>query len=296
MTGTSANSWQGSLPTRGLVLCLAGLLLAWAYVPLFAFYAREHWQVANLQGAYAHAPLVLAVICYCAWRRREALKATSAGTVSWKGLLLLLGGCAARLYGDLQGYVVLQGMSLIPLLAGAILVVHGEGAWRALRFPVLMLLFVVPLPNAAIDALTRPLVAATTGLVVPLLGLFDIEVARTGHVLVVAARGATELHEIVIAPECSGVRSLVALMAVGSLLAYLKGHPVRRSLLLLGLIPVFTLAGNVARVVATVVLIVYVSPAAAEHFFHEASGVLVFVLASAGLLAVDGLLDRWARR
>ena len=279
----------------GLFHLVAGGLLAWTYLPTLAFYAREHWDAANLQGAYAHAPLLLAAICWLAWQRRAVLSPELSGGLSPKGLLLLGAAAAARVYGDTQGYVVLQGMSVVPLLAGALLVLYGEEGWRAMRAPVLLLLLVIPLPNAALDALTQPLIDATASMVVPLLGLCDIEVARTGQLLTVNARGSEELHEIIVAPECSGIRSLVALLAISGLIASFGERSPGQALLLLLLTPLIAMLANVTRVVGTIVLIVYVNPASAESFFHSLSGVLLFVVATGGIVWFDSLIGRSSR-
>jgi len=278
-----------------VTLSVLALLVVWNYLPVLYLYASQHWETDNLQGAYAHAPLILMVLIYFAWRQREVFNAPPTKQISFKGLLLLAAGVAAKLYGDIHGYVVLQGLSLIPLLAGIIWVLQGEQAWRAMRFPILMLLFVVPLPNAAIDAITQPLISLTSDLVVPLLSLFDIEVSRTGHLLTVNARGSSEFHEVLIAPECSGIRSLVSLLAISSILAYLRGHQARRALLLFLITPLLTVLGNVVRIITTIVLIVYVSRESAESFFHSASGIVLFVVALCSLFAIDILLDRMTK-
>ena len=285
----------GSTRSSKVTLSLLALLVVWNYLPVLYLYASQHWETDNLQGAYAHAPLILMVLIYFAWRQREVFNAPPTMQISFKGLLLLAAGVAAKLYGDIHGYVVLQGLSLIPLLAGIIWVLQGEQAWRAMRFPILMLLFVVPLPNAAIDAITQPLISLTSDLVVPLLSLFDIEVSRTGHLLTVNARGSSEFHEVLIAPECSGIRSLVSLLAISSILAYLRGHQVRRAGLLFLITPLLTVLGNVVRIITTIVLIVYVSRESAESFFHSASGIVLFVVALCSLFAIDILLDRMTK-
>ena len=285
----------GSSRASRVTLSLLALLVVWSYLPVFYLYASQHWETHNLQGAYAHAPLVLIMLIYFAWRQRVVFNSPPTVQISFKGLLLLAAGAAARLYGEIHGYVVLQGLSLIPLLAGILWVLQGEQAWRAMRFPILMLLFVVPLPNAAIDAITQPLISLTSNLVVPLLSLFDIEVSRVGHLLTVNALGTSEFHEVLIAPECSGIRSLVSLLAISSMLAYLRGHHARRAVLLFLITPLLTLLGNVVRVITTIVLIVYVSPESAESFFHSASGIVLFVFALCGLFAADLFIDRLTR-
>ena len=213
--------------------------------------------------------------------------------VSFKGLALMVVGAAAEIYGDTHGYLVLQGLSLIPLAAGILLTLHGESAWRAMRFPLFMLMFVVPLPNAGIDAITKPLAILTGDLVVPMLWPFDIEASRAGQVLSVRGLGHDQFHQVIIAAECSGIRSLLALLAISSMLACLRGYSAKRTLVLLLLTPLLTMMGNAVRIVITTVMIVYVNPETAESFYHSASGILAVVIALCGLFAVDMLMDRF---
>ena len=272
---------------------LVVVLMVYIYQPLFFHFATEYWVSTNLDGTYAHAPLVMIGIIFVAWKRRDVFRVPASDNVSFKGLALLTVGAAAEIYGDTHGYLVLQGISLIPLAAGVLLILHGESAWRAMRFPLFMLVFVVPLPNAGIDAITKPLAILTGDLVMPMLLPFDIEATRAGHVLSVRGFGHDQFHQVIIAAECSGIRSLLALLAISSLLACLRGYSAKRTLVLLLLTPLLTLIGNAVRIVITTVMIVYVNPASAESFYHSASGILAVVIALCGIFAVDRLIDRF---
>ena len=192
-----------------------------------------------------------------------------------------------------HGYLVLQGLSLIPLVAGVLLTLHGESAWRAMRFPLFMLVFVVPLPHAGIDAITRPLAMLTGDLVIPMLSPFEIQASRAGQVLSVRGLGHDQFHQVIIASECSGIRSLLALLAISSMLACLRGYSATRTWALLLLTPLLVMTANAVRIVITTVMIVYVDPATAESFYHSASGILAVVIALCGLFAVDMLIDRF---
>lgn len=284
------------LPLKaGWVHLLALVLVVYIYQPLFLHFAEGYWISTNLDGAYAHAPLVLMGIIFIAWKRRGVFRMPASDNVSFTGLTLLAVGAVTEIYGDAHGYLVLQGLSLIPLAAGIILTLHGESAWRAMRFPLLMLVFVVPLPNAGIDAMTKPLAIMTGDLVIPMLLPFNIEATRLGQVLTVWGLGHEQFHQVIIAAECSGIRSLLALLAISSLLAGVRGHSAKRTLMLLLITPLMTLLGNAVRVVITTVMIVYVDPATAESFYHSVSGVLATVVALCGIFAFDKLLDRfWA--
>jgi len=268
------------------------LLLATSYLPVFSLYARQHWSDMNLQGAYAHAPLAILVIAFLIWRQRKKLSEPMLGAQNPGGLLLLASGVCLKMYGDVQGYVVLQGMSLIPVLLGLLQMYFGADTARTLRFPVLLLFFIIPLPGAAIDALTLPLIEITAELVTNVLPVFNIDVVKTGHTLTVNSVGLAEYHEVILAAECSGIRSLVSLLALSSIFAHLQGRGFGHStLLMLMTIPLIIL-GNFLRVTLTVLMIVYVSPETAETFFHWSSGLLLFIVTLFGLFSIDAMLSR----
>jgi len=269
------------------------LLLVASYLPVFTLYAKQHWSSSNLQGTYAHAPLTVLLILFLVWRQRSNLTGPKPATLPLSGLVLLLGGVVLKVYGDIHGYDVLQGMSLIPVLLGLSRLYCGTNAVNALRFPVLFLFFIIPLPGAAIDAITLPLVNATASLITGLLPLFSIEVAKTGHVLTVNAVGLPDFHEIILAPECSGIRSFVSLIALSSVFAHLQGrNSVHATILLLTTIPLVIL-GNCIRVALTVIMIVYIAPETAENFFHLTSGFLLFAVTLLGLFVADTAIKRW---
>ena len=153
--------------TAGWAHLLVVVLMVYIYQPLFLLFANEYWVSTNLNGAYAHAPLVFLGIIFLAWQRRDVFRTPASDKVSFKGLALMAVGAAAEIYGETHGYLVLQGLSLIPFAAGILLTLHGENAWRAMRFPLFMLVFIVPLPYAGIDAITRPLAILTRRLGYP---------------------------------------------------------------------------------------------------------------------------------
>lgn len=284
-----------TLPTGSVAFRLSVcLLLLVSYLPVFALYARQHWDAMNLQGAYAHAPLTLALIAWLVWRQREnlSLNKTTAEDIKVTALFTLSAGVLLKAYGDVQGYVVLQGASIIPVLLGLSYIYFDSASARRLRFPILMLAFVVPLPSAAIDAITQPLISITADAVTGLLPLFQIDVLREGFLLTVNRSGEESLHQVIMAPECSGIRSLVALLALGCLLTYIMGRSRIHSLLLLLLILPMVLLGNSLRVLSTILMIIFVSPETAENYFHWSSGLLLFAFTLVGLILADALLMR----
>jgi len=281
------------MPVSGILFqATALLLLVTSYLPVFSLYARQHWSDMNLQGAYAHAPLAILVIVFLIWSQRKKLSEPMLGTQNPGGLLLLASGVCLKIYGDVQGYVVLQGMSLIPVLLGLLRTHYGADTLRAVRFPVLLLFFVIPLPGAAIDALTMPLVEVAAELVATVLPMFNIDVVKTGHTLTVNSVGLAEYHEVILAAECSGIRSFVSLLALSSIFSHLQGRGFGHSTMLMLMTIPLVILGNCIRVTLTILMIVFVSPDTAQTFFHWSSGLLLFTVALFGLFIIDAMLSR----
>jgi exosortase len=92
--------------------------------------------------------------------------------------------------------------------------------------------------------------------------------------------------ELRIEHPCSGLRSLIALLATGALLAaHQPGSAWRRALLFLSAIPIAVLA-NALRLATLIVVAHYAGVPAAGGWVHEVSGYLVYVLALGGLMLV----------
>jgi exosortase len=110
-------------------------------------------------------------------------------------------------------------------------------------------------------------------------------VLREGNVLHLPAR------TLEVAEACSGIRSLVSLLMLGIVLGYFTERRIgARVLVTLAAIPIAILA-NAVRVAGTGLASEWVSPAAADGFFHSFSGWLMFVVAFAGLLLFQQLLS-----
>jgi exosortase len=280
-----------TLRTRLFELAVA-VLLAVSYWPVFSLYAQQQWTTGSLQGAYNHAWLALAAAAWLVWRQRGLWAAPGVPADSPAGWGWLSLGVFLKMYGEYHAYDVLQGISLVPTLAGLTMLRFGSAGWSRLRYPVLFLLFVIPLPDAAIDEITRPLIGLTAAALRWLLPLSGLEVGGAGQYLLLSDPAQGIVHELILAPECSGIRSLVTLLALASLVAHLHGlRAVAGTWLMLMALPL-TLFGNVLRVSLLALGMVHVSPEAAQAMFHDFSGILLFVVNLFGLLTFAWWLDR----
>jgi exosortase len=144
----------------------------------------------------------------------------------------------------------------------------------------------VPLPGFVVDGATAPLKEMVSSAVAWLLGAMGYAVERAGVVLAVNGR------EMLVADACSGLNSIVSLLAMGLLYAHLTRATVARAALLaLAVIPI-AVAANIGRVLALVLITVHAGPDAAQGWVHDALGLSVFVVALLSLIAIDRFAHR----
>ncbi len=269
-----------SLRRRGLaVACLMAAGVVWLYWGVMSSLVRQWASDDN----YSHGFFVVPLALFFAWERRAAL-ASAPRRPGVAGLALLVASLALLVAGYLGAELFLTRVSLVGVLAGITLFVWGRDQFRILAFPIAFLLLMIPLPAIIFNQIAFPLqlLASRTGEVV--LALAGIPVLREGNVLQLPTRS------LEVAEACSGIRSLVSLLMLGIVLGYFTERRTgARIIIALAAIPIAIVA-NAARVAGTGLASELVSPAAAEGFFHTFSGWLMFVVAFAGLLAVQRTL------
>ncbi len=239
---------------------------------------------------YSHGFFVLPLAAYFAWERRAAARDRGDRRPSVLGLLVIVGSLLVYTAGLLGAELFLTRISMIGVIAGTVLFVWGWAHVRILLFPILFLLLMVPLPSIIFNQIAFPLqlVASQAGEAV--ITTAGIPVLREGNVLQLPSR------TLEVAEACSGIRSLVSLLMLAIVLGYFTERRTgARVLIALAAVPIAIVA-NAARVAGTGLAAEWVSPAAAEGFFHTFSGWLVFVVAFAGLLLVQQVALALPRR
>jgi exosortase len=274
-TGGSRN-WQALLVVGALVALLAGL-----YHEVLVKLGIQ-W---NDDPDYSHGFLVPVLVGYFVWERWDRLKVIRIAPSLW-GVALLASGLLMLVIGSIGAELYLQRSSLIVVIAGLVLLIMGRDALKTFMFPIAFMLFMVPLPAIVVNAVAFPLQLFAARTAEFCLFNFGIPVLREGNVIVLA--GTT----LEVAEACSGIRSLQALLALGTVYAYFSQRSTwKRWTLVLLSVPI-AIAANAFRVSGTGVLANYWGSQAAEGFYHTFSGWLIFVVAFLLLLACGGLLSK----
>ncbi len=250
-----------------------------------------YWEVGQVfvgrwfEGStYYHCMVVPAIAGWLLWRRRECL-ASAQSKPSLAGFLLLALGVLLYLAAARTGVRMAAGVAFPVILAGIVGAVHGSRVLRIAAVPIGLLIFAVPFPKHAIGMVAMPMQqvsAIITGEVAPLLGL---QVVQQGINL--------NLHgfTFVVAEECSGMHSLVALLLTGFILVELSPLTIRRKVGAIAVIPPIVLFANVVRLTVVLLLGEYFGPKfALGTVVHGFSDVIVYVTAVLSFILIIGWL------
>lgn len=272
-----------AMVTGSLLVGLVGLLAVLYYPILYPMVVQ--W---NNDPDYSHGFLIPFIAAYFIWERRHHILARPPQP-DRLGMVLMGIGLSLLLVGLVGAELYLQRVSLLIVLAGGVLLILGRATLKVLAFPIGFLLFMIPLPAIVVNAIAFPLQLFAAKTATYCLDTFGIPVLREGNVIVLAS---TKLE---VAEACSGIRSLQALVALGTVFAYFSQPRVwKRWVLVMLSIPI-AIAANAVRVSGTGVLAHYWGTEAAQGFYHTFEGWLIFLVAFVFLLLAGFALSKLGR-
>jgi exosortase len=259
------------------------LAFALVYGQILASLVGEWWT----NDDYSHGFLIPFALAYLLYERRDEIF-TIPRVPSAFGYVVILGSQLILIVGFLGAEYFLQRVSMVVFFAGIILFFWG---WKMLvetAFGLVLILLAIPLPAIIFNAIALPLQLFASSWAESFLRVCQIPVYRDGNVLQLSQQllNVTE--------ACSGIRSLMSLVTLATMLAYFL--PMRwwaRLAFIFTAVPI-ALAANAFRVAGTGLLARWFGDRAAQGFFHSFSGWLVFIFAFVILLAELFLLQRLA--
>lgn len=235
---------------------------------------------------YSHGflvPVAAAMLAYGIGGRTAApIRADRRGGLLLAGALVLL---AAGIAVDSPFW---QGLALVVAIAGAVLALRGAAWLRALAFPIAFQLFAVPIPPDWLAPVVVRLLLFVSSGATALLHVLGVPVLREGNVMTLPG-GAS----LFVAEACSGLTSLVTLLPIAALIAYVTPITPRAKWLLVALALPIAMGANLVRVVATTLgaLRWGVERAAGEPV-HGLLGLGVYAIACVALLLVARSMPR----
>jgi exosortase len=264
LTGGLGRSGGWLLPASLLSL----VFLAVGFSPTL----RSLWSSWRNNANYSHGFLVPPIVAFLVWRMRARLAELPVRS-SWMGIGALLGAVALQIVGLRGDVVIFQGYAIILALAGLVWAWFGWRYLRQLAFPLAFLLFMVPfLPIFMNQVSFRLKVVAANGSVW-LAQALGVTVTQRGMELFFPTGALT------IENACSGLNSLISLMALGALFAHLgRGRLWRRWVLFACAIPIAIVA-NTVRITSLCLMAAVTNTTTASGLFHDIGGIVLFGIA-----------------
>jgi len=273
--------FREALKQYRLQLILVLPLLAGMYYKIVPDMVKDWYHDEN----YSHGFLVPIIAGYFLWRCWPDLRERQVKP-DGLGLAVIVWGVFQLLVAWLGTEYFSMRTSLIVLLAGMALFWFGRDVLKGMALPLGYLIFMVPIPYIVYDMVAFPLKLFVTKVSVAFLKIVGVTVMREGNIIMFPT---TTLE---VADACSGIRSLISLLAIAVAYAYLfKISNVRRWIIIFSSVPI-AVATNALRVIVTGILAQWWGSKAAEGFFHEFAGMAVFVLAMVVLVAFGEMLRR----
>lgn len=263
---------EAARPWRVHLAALAGL--AGAILLLFHGDATDLAQVWLSRSTYNHCALILPIIAWLVWQRLPELKRLE--PAAWApGLLLLALGAFCWLLGEAGFVAIARQAGLVLMLQGAVIACLGRSVARGLLFPLAYALFMIPVG----DGLMPPMQTLTAQMSMALLGLVGVP-AHIEGVFITIPNGYFEVAE-----ACSGVEFLIAMTALGAVVANLCFSSMRRRLLFMAAAILLPVVANGIRAFGTIYIAHLTDITFAAGFDHVVYGWFFFAFIVAVLLA-----------
>jgi exosortase B len=271
------------LPT-GVDLLVFGMLAAGfaaLYVPAYVSLSQLIW-VTDEQG---HGPIILALSAWLMFGLRQPLADMPARPQAVLGWLMLLVALLFYVVGTSQHILMFQVGSQIFVLAALLLLFKGWAALRLAWFPLFFMVFMIPLPEALVAAVTAPLKMAVSALATSLLHAAGYPIGRSGVVLTIGQ------YQLLVADACAGLNSMFTLEALGMLYMNLMRYTsAARNIALAVLLVPISFCANIVRVCILVLVTYHFGDEAGQGFVHGFAGMVLFMTALGIMLVADKLL------
>ena len=247
-------------------------------------YPAGGWLVRSwlVNPYYSHGFMIAPFAALVAWRQWRQVASAPRQGGAWAGLGLAAASLAGIVWAQRWQDYALAALATVPLLAGILLYLEGWPRLRPWLFPLLFLALMVPLP--AIDRLSPWMESFTARWATGLARLVGVAAVQQGGEITLAG------GSIVVGAPCSGLRSMVAITTLGVAWVYLvEGRWTAKVVLLLALLPLVA-AANVVRVAGLLAVAAVWGHDVALTYYHDWSGVVLFLLAVLGMLGLGKVL------
>jgi exosortase len=269
------SSWLGHLPLIAAAAILAG--------PTFLRLGEQVWS----RESGAHGPIVLATGAWLLWRKWDAMTTAAQpgnGVVSILGVIAAL---AIYVFGRAYDFISLEAFGLYAFGLALMYDRFGLGVLLRNWFPLFYLGLLLPAPGWMIDEFTAPLKLLVSTVAAGLVEPFGIPILREGVTMVVGP------YQLLVEDACSGLNSLVGLIAVTLFYIYLlRNAGWRYSVFLVCLIIPVAITANILRIVTLILLTYFFGDAVGQGFLHVTAGLFLFGISLLLMFLIDSIASR----
>ena len=236
-------------------------------------------------GNYSHGFLIPLISGYLIWRKRGELAALEIKP-SRTGIIFTVIGILLFIVGNGASEYFTVRVSLVVVIFGLTLYFFGNQIIRRTWFEILFLVFMIPIPYVLYYSATFPMQLLASKVTSTILNLIGMPVLRQGNILHLPNQS------LEVAEACSGMRSMMSLLALGAIYAYITQRKLLPKIILfLSTIPI-AVCGNVFRVFATGIIVYLWDVKITEQPWHTIMGASVFIIAFLLMFLVGAILSR----
>ena len=262
----------------------------------FLFCGLNFWQFKRLVAGWridpnwSHGFLIPLFSAYLIYTRWDQLVAARRRVCIW-GLPILLLSLSVLIfsYFRLGTYWFCQ-LSMILLLLGIVLYLSGPAVLKITWVPIVYLVLAIPIPDILYQNIAYPLQELAAHSTTFLLRLCGVMIDVSASSLRITSISG-QVHPLQVVEACSGVRSLMAFVALSTAMAYIDDRPIWQRLVLIASSLPITMLCNILRVTATSTMFVIDQPELGKDFMHTFMGMMLLIPALLMLLGLSWLMN-----
>ena len=244
---------------------------------------------------YSHGFLIPIICGFIAWRNiRETKNENEKGReqklnpetdpepFKFKpGIYLFAFGLTLYVIGFIKIFPFLSALSFLFTASGLILDFYGKPMMRSFLFPVSFLIFAIPLPFVFLEKVAYVLQSLSAHYPALFIEMLGIPVTRVGAAI------QLEDASFFIGLPCSGMNSLISLLALTTIFIYILKCPLYKKATLLCITVPIAILANVLRVTSLLLIAHAYGAETANGFFHTFFSPLLFIIAFIFLVLIS---------
>ena len=265
MSSNKLSVWKES-PLFWLLIAVSLLLLGFIYFD--GLREMEKWW--SDREEYGHGYIIPFITLFLIWQKSDQLEIRKFDG-SWLGVAVTVFGLFLYYAGELSSLYTIIQYAFVVAIFGITLSVMGRENFKLISIPLVILFFMIPLPNFIFNNLSSELQLISSDIGVAFIRLFDISVFLEGNVIDLG------VYKLQVVEACSGLNYLFPLMTLAFISAYFfTGALWKKAIIFLSSIPI-TILMNSFRIGVIGVTVEYWGPEMAEGVLHDFEGWVVFM-------------------